>query len=706
MARDNDSLSFGDLLKALGFVAAILSFFHFRKESEKEEAKLEKSFFQKPGQAETSAGLLKDEYLKTESGWMRQLLKWFGGLSPFWGASASMIPVGIATMLLVIITASFAGALMGTRTRESLNAVTDTFSGLWWIINIILFVYVYSRFRPYRKYIEEKLSPEGILNLKQFAAEQSGDTADTDNFFFKRTDNELVNKGEGISLGKKMIIPNTERNRHMYVIGMTGAGKSRAALSWFLQDVVAGKGCALLDPHGDLADGCLSMLANNLYSKDTEVNKRTDLTLEEIEKRIKDNPLLKRLKIIDPTNPGYAVGFNPVEKIVGVDSYRQAKQLESVFKKVWKFEENEAPNMSQILRHTAYVLIENEQTLLEATLLLTNTRFRERMLRKITHPEVLLFWRERFEKWISEHQTSKIDSTYNKIEAFTSDPLIRPIIGQKKSTIRFRESMDKGDVLIIKLPKGAMETSANLLGGFFITSMHLSAVTREDIPTEERRPFYVYADEFQNFASANFDEILSEDRKYGLHYILINQYLSKIDEEIMDSIFGNVNLFVVFRIGNLEDAEIIGAHIFRPTGQVVKDVQKELQSIPGTMIAYQKNRYEKYRFDEELMVKARELMELPDRVFAVYHRGLSAPYIDYSMTIHQPDSDKGLVRSYIKKVKEIVDRRNARKKDDINKETEERIKEYLHRIPEHDRPEQKNILPHQTSVKTHTAKNG
>ncbi len=673
MSRDDGSIGFQDVVKFIGLVSALSSAAYFSRQSKKLDEEMRKQYLINPSHFAKSPQQVAEEIRENENFIIQILWSLFGGISPGW---AAMI-VSIVFFFLWIISAGLVVAFYFSINPEANMESVGMFFGLLDLIApVVCFIYINGKFKHYRNEILGVIPAGTEDTFERDAMEEMTKSAE------EWTGLEEYDPEKELMIGKKTVIPLSVRTTHMYLIGAAGMGKSSAAELLFLQDYITGRGCALMDPHGDLFRNCFNKIAAGLYLKDKEVNQRKSLTNEEIENRIKDLPILKRLKIIDLTDTKNAVGFNPLEKIEGVDSYQQAVQLQDTFKKMWKFDENEAPTMSQLLRNTAYVLIENNQTLLEATLLLTNPLYRKQMLKNITHPGIKLFWTERFEKWILERQTSKIDSTYNKIEAFTSDPLVRPIIGQKRSTIKFRESMDKGDILLFNLPKGKMGSSANLLGAFFIANMHLAAMSRENIPEKSRRPFYVFVDEFQNFASANFNEILAEDRKYGLHYILINQYLGALDEDVLEALFGNVNTIVAFKVGNREDALLVGSKFYNLTGTMIKTIHKEQGSIPGTMIPYTKKRADYFNVSDEEKIRAENFKKLLPRMFMLNYVGLPEPQIDVTMTINHPDPEEEPIRSYISKVKEIVNTRCTRPRKEVENEIEKRS----NILAEHNRP--------------------
>ncbi len=188
--------------------------------------------------------------------------------------------------------------------------------------------------------------------------------------------------------------------------------------------------------------------------------------------------------------------------------------------------------------------------------LLTNSDFRQERIRYVTNEAVVSFWQNRFEKWDSKDRVANVESTLNKVSAFTSDPRIRLMLSSKHSTIDFREIMDQGKVVLINLSKGVLRTNSFLLGALFVAKIQMAAMSRQELAPSQRRPFYLYVDEFQNYATLSFAEIMSEARKYGLSLILAHQSLEQLDEQLRNIVLANAKNFVVFRTDR-QDAELL-----------------------------------------------------------------------------------------------------------------------------------------------------
>ena len=328
-----------------------------------------------------------------------------------------------------------------------------------------------------------------------------------------------------------------EKNRtsHMYIIGKTGTGKTTLLQNMIIRDIQDGNGLAVIDPHGDLTESLLDFIP---------------------EKRIKDTIYF------NPFDLDFPLGFNPLENVQPDHRHLIASNLISVLKKLWgKFW---GPRMEYILRNAILTLMEYPQsTLLDLNKLLVDKDFRKVVLEKVSNPQLRDFWIKEFEKYSAWLRTEAISPIQNKIGQFLSTPLLRNIFAQPKSTLNFRKILDEGKLLIVNLSKGNIgEDICELIGSLLATCLELAALSRADIPENQRKPFYLYIDEIQNFITLSFANMLSESRKYRLSLILAHQYLSQVDEKILSSIFGNTGTFISFRLGQ-EDAEII-AKEFNP----------------------------------------------------------------------------------------------------------------------------------------------
>ncbi len=328
---------------------------------------------------------------------------------------------------------------------------------------------------------------------------------------------------------RKFGIKTDDRRRHMYIIGKTGMGKTNLIENMVISDIKAGHGVALVDPHGDSAEKVIDFIPAE---------------------RIND------VVYFNPADDDYPIGFNILEVIDPKHKHLVAAGMMGVFKKIWP--DVWSPRMEYILNNAILALLDYPgSTLLSMNRLLADSEYRRRVISKIKDPVVKSFWTDEFERWQEKFRSEAIAPIQNKVGQFLSVSIIRNIVAQVKSTINIREIMDSGKILIVNLAKGRIgEDSAKLLGGMIITKLQLAAMERINIPETERRDFYLFVDEFQNFVTDSFANILSEARKYRLNLIIAHQYIEQVDEKITAAIFGNVGTLITFRIG-AADAEIL-----------------------------------------------------------------------------------------------------------------------------------------------------
>jgi hypothetical protein len=337
----------------------------------------------------------------------------------------------------------------------------------------------------------------------------------------------------------------TDRSRHVYVIGQTGAGKSGLLELFALSDIFHSHGYAIIDPHGDFA-------VNNMRFIPAS--------------RIKD------VVYFNPADTGFPLGFNPMENYDPSMRSNISSEIIGVLKRM--FGDSWGPRLEYILRYTILALLDHpDTTMLDITRMLTDKKFRKQVLANSKDAVVLQFWNVEFASWTDKFASEAIAPVLNKVGAFTANPIIRNIIGQPRSTFNIREMMDQGKILIVNLSKGLIgEDNASILGAFLVTKVQLAAMSRSDIPRiEDRRPFYLYVDEFQNFATDSFATILSEARKYGLNLTVANQYVSQMDETVRDAVFGNVGTMISFRV-SADDSPILGKQ-FEPQFEPVDLLQ-------------------------------------------------------------------------------------------------------------------------------------
>lgn len=324
-----------------------------------------------------------------------------------------------------------------------------------------------------------------------------------------------------------------DRRRHMYIIGKTGMGKTTFLENMAIADILAGRGVGVVDPHGEFAEKLLDFVPEN---------------------RIKD------VVYLDPSDLKFPIAFNPLEQIGTEYRHLVASGIMGVFKKIWV--DMWSARMEYILNNTLLALLEYPgSTLLGIMRMLSDKDYRKRVVDNLKDPVVKSFWTNEFAKYSQKFETEATAAIQNKVGQFVTNPLIRNILGQPHSTINMRKIMDEQKILIVNLSKGKIgEDNSALLGAMIITKLQLAAMSRVDIPEAKRNDFYLYVDEFQNFATDSFATILSEARKYHLCLILGHQYIRQLvhdnNTKVRDAIFGNVGTLVSFRVG-AEDAEFL-----------------------------------------------------------------------------------------------------------------------------------------------------
>jgi len=342
-------------------------------------------------------------------------------------------------------------------------------------------------------------------------------------------------RGQRVPFG----IKSGDRARHVYVIGKTGMGKSTLLENLAIQDIRNGEGLAFIDPHGKTAELLLDYVP---------------------EERIKD------VIYFAPFDLDYPISFNVMEDVGYDKRHLVVSGLMSAFKKIWV--DAWSGRMEYILSNTLLALLEYpDSTLLGVNRMLIDKEYRKKVVSHITDPTVRSFWVEEFAKYTDRYTQEATPAIQNKIGQFTSNPLIRNIIGQPKSSFDLREAMDNKKIFIVNLSKGRMgETNADLLGSMLVTKIYLAAMSRADVSEQimDNLPqFYLYVDEFQSFANESFADILSEARKYKLSLTIAHQYIEQMPEEVRAAVFGNVGTMVTFRVGAY-DAEFLEKE-FAPT---------------------------------------------------------------------------------------------------------------------------------------------
>ncbi len=321
-----------------------------------------------------------------------------------------------------------------------------------------------------------------------------------------------------------------DRRRHLYLIGKTGMGKSTVLENMIIQDIQNGNGCAVVDPHGDLVEKVLDFIPND---------------------RVND------VIYFNPADLDYPISFNVFEKVDRSQQHLIASGLIGIFKKLWA--DSWGPRLEYVLRNAILALLEYpDSTLLGVMRLMTDKGYRKKVIQQVQDPVVRSFWVDEYSKYPDKFQTEAIAPIQNKVGQFLSSPIVRNIVGQVKSSFSLRDAMDNKKIILMNLAKGRVgEDNSALLGAMLITKIQMAAMSRVDIEEKERQDFYLYVDEFQNFATESFANILSEARKYRLNLIIAHQYIEQLDETVRAAVFGNVGTMIVFRIGATDAAELV-----------------------------------------------------------------------------------------------------------------------------------------------------
>lgn len=342
-------------------------------------------------------------------------------------------------------------------------------------------------------------------------------------------------RGKNVAFG----IRAKDRDKHMYILGKSGMGKSTLLENMAIQDIQNGEGMIFIDPHGSTAEKLLDFVPQD---------------------RIKDTLYLAPF---DTDNP---VGFNILEDVGYDNRHKVVAGLMGVFERIWA--DAWSARMQYILQNTLFALLEYPgATIIDVNRMLVNKAFREDVINHITDPVVAMFWKEEFAGYSDKYTQDATPAIQNKIGQFVSNPLIRNILGQAKSSFDIRKMMDERKIIIINLSKGRMgEANAALLGSMLVIKVYLSALTRAEesaVSMAKLPQCYFYVDEFQNVVSRAFENILSESRKYKLCLTIANQYIEQMPEEVRNAVFGNVGTTIIFRVGPM-DAQFLEP-VFGPT---------------------------------------------------------------------------------------------------------------------------------------------
>ncbi len=328
-------------------------------------------------------------------------------------------------------------------------------------------------------------------------------------------------------------IKQADRRSHMYVIGKTGTGKSTLLETLMAQDIDAGRGFALLDPHGDLLERVLNHVPVDRY------------------------PDVVYFNVPDGRHP---VAFNPLEWVQPDHRLLAASGMLEACKKLWP--DYWGPRLEHVLRNAFLLLVEQPQAILADVLRLFRDKdYRQALGRRCQNPILRQFWLSEFENYSWRYRADSIAPIQSKIGAFLADPKLQAILGQPKSAFNIREVMDDGKILLVNLAKGKLgEDAAALMGSLLLSRIGLAALSRADQPEETRRDFHLYLDEFQTFTTLSLATMLSEVRKYRVNLVMAHQYLSQLEPEVRDAVLANAGTLISFRLG-APDAGLIAQEL-------------------------------------------------------------------------------------------------------------------------------------------------
>ncbi|MBI2405965.1 MAG: type IV secretion system DNA-binding domain-containing protein [Candidatus Harrisonbacteria bacterium] len=328
-------------------------------------------------------------------------------------------------------------------------------------------------------------------------------------------------------------IKRNDRRQHMYVMGKTGTGKSVLLHNLILQDILNGDGVCVVDPHGELVEGVLEKIPQS---------------------RLKD------VIYFNPADTEFPMGFNPLELPDPKYKHLVASGLMGIFTKIWS--NVWSARMEYILNNAILALLDTPNTtLLGISRLLVDKDYRQQIISNLKDPVVKAFWMNEYEEWQDKFRNEAIAPIQNKVGQFLSTAIVRNVVGQSKSTIDIFKLMNEQKIFLVNVSKGRIgEDNSALMGAMIITKIQLAAMERVRIPEEDRRDFYLFVDEFQNFATDSFAGVLSEARKYRLNLIIAHQYVGQlvtdVSTKVRDAVFGNVGTMIIFRVG-AADAEFL-----------------------------------------------------------------------------------------------------------------------------------------------------
>ncbi len=352
--------------------------------------------------------------------------------------------------------------------------------------------------------------------------------------FFGRTNYQAILEEKKFIFG----IKRKDRKRHIYIIGKSGVGKSKFLELLLRQDIAYGHGVGLIDPHGDLIETILNFIPKE---------------------RIND------VVLIDPSDINCPVSFNPLQNVNPELKHQIAQGLIEILEK--QFGANWTPRLEHVFRFTCLALLDYPHATMQGMIsLLTDRNYRQKVINFIEDEMIKKFWAVEFADWSEKFDAEAIIPLVNKLSQFLSNPLLRNIFGQEENKIDLEKIINSKKILLINLAKGKLgEENSSFFGSMFITKLYQAGMARASMKEEERKDFYLYADEFQNLATVTFENIFAESRKYGLCMVVAHQYISQLLPEVRATVMGNVGTIVIFRIGGPDAQSLVTemAPVFR-----------------------------------------------------------------------------------------------------------------------------------------------
>jgi len=399
-------------------------------------------------------------------------------------------------------------------------------------------------------------------------------------------------------------LPTDAFRRHALITGPSGCGKSGLIEDAFLQRVVAGEGCLVIDPKGDTARDILAFIS---------------MLPEE------EWPALARdIVLVNPADNVVPATFNPLEITTYASPSRQRADLLATLRRVFKFDDSRVSRLVLVLRRVVQLAMENELTIVDLPRLLTDSNFRDPLVQQSADTDTKRFFEDIFPQG-KANQQAWTASTLVRLEALLDDPSIKRFFGSPRSTFDFYDIMNTGKMCIISLAKGEVgEESSRLLGGFLMGRLQLAAEARATLPSGARHPFTAFVEECQNYTTSSFTELLTEARAYGVSMVMVHQHLGQLPADLCQAALNNANVKISFRLG-AEDAATMAKYMFRADGQRVKQEWWNVASLGPLPIPYKERRY--FSPSEEARQNRELFAQLPDRHMLVHVAGEAQPYL-------------------------------------------------------------------------------